>query len=303
MRTLTALRTGAEPRVVQGAALLAVAAALTTVVLWASAFAGIRAALPAYGPWHLAVLRFGVASLVLAGVATLRGLPRVPWGDAPRVLACAALGITTYNLALNYGELTVSAGAASFLVNTAPVFTALLAVPTLGERLPRGAWLGSLVALGGVGLIAAGEGAGLRWSPGVPWVLLAAVAQAGNFVLQKPLLARHSPLTVVALLIWAGTALMLPLAGGLAETVHAAPAAATWSVVYLGVFPGALAYLVWAVALRRWSAGRTAGFLYLVPAVALLVAWLWLSELPGPLSVAGGAVVLAGVFLLNRARG
>jgi drug/metabolite transporter (DMT)-like permease len=63
-----------------------------------------------------------------------------------RFLACGLLGIALYNALLNTGEQTVSAGAASFIVNTLPIFTALLAQSFLHERFNRWGWLGSLVS-------------------------------------------------------------------------------------------------------------------------------------------------------------
>ena len=66
---------------------------------------------------------------------------RADRGDALRFLLCGFLGIALYNALLNTGEQTVSAGAASFIVNTLPIFTALLAAVFLGERFNR--WAGS----------------------------------------------------------------------------------------------------------------------------------------------------------------
>ena len=105
------------------------------LVLWASAFAGIRAGLRAYSPAHLAILRFLVASLVLgiyAGVAHFR---RPQLRDLPGLVATGMVGITFYNLALNFGETRVTAGAASLLIASVPIWTASAARVWLHERL------------------------------------------------------------------------------------------------------------------------------------------------------------------------
>src|ERR1039458_3694747 len=94
--------------------ILALAFAL---VLWASAFAGIRAGLRAYAPANLAVLRFLVASTVLAVYAALAHFRRPRLRDLPGLILSGAIGITFYNLALNYGETRVTAGAASMLID------------------------------------------------------------------------------------------------------------------------------------------------------------------------------------------
>ena len=135
-------------------ALLALAAAL---VLWASAFAGIRAGLRAYSPGQLAVLRFVVASLVLALYAGIAHFRRLQARDLPGFALNGIIGITFYNLALNYGETRVSAGAASLLIASVPIWTALLASFTLHERLAPRRWIGVFVSFAGVALIASGE--------------------------------------------------------------------------------------------------------------------------------------------------
>jgi drug/metabolite transporter (DMT)-like permease len=277
----------------------AIAAIAVTVVLWASAFPGIRAGLAAFSPTELAALRFIVASAALAvyAVATRMRLPdRRDWG---RIALAGLVGIAGYNIALNLGEVTVSAGAASFIVNTVPVFTALLAVALLGERLTKWGRLGLGVSFAGVGVIALGEVGGLSFGAGALLVLLAAICQALYFVLQKPLLARHGALPLTTAVVWAGTAALLPWVPAALAAVPAAPTPALAAAVYLGLFPGAVAYVAWSYALARYPAARAASFLYLVPPVATAIAVPWLGELPSSLGLVGGAMTLAGVILVN----
>jgi drug/metabolite transporter (DMT)-like permease len=273
----------------------------TTIILWASAFVGIRAALPAYGPLHLAVLRFLVAAMVLgAGAFVLR--VRLPERrDLPRIVLCGLLGITGYNLALNTGELEVSAGAASLLVNTGPIWTALLAQLLLKERLRPAGWIGIGLGFAGAATIALGAGSEFGVSCGALLVLLAAVQLSLYSVVQKPLLARYRPVEATTYAIFAGTLGLLPFGWGLPATILAAPLPATMAVIFLGIGPAALAYVAWAAVLARLPAGRAASFLYLVPPTVLVVAWLWLGELPGLAALGGGAIALGGVAIVARA--
>ena len=162
-----------------------VALAVTTV-LWASAFAGIRVGLEAYGPGQVALIRFLVASAVLAGYAALARMRLPERRDLPAVFLAGFLAFTLYHLALNYGEVTVSAGAASILINTAPIFTALLAVAVLGERLRALGWVGMGVSFCGAALISLGEGAGFSLDPRAFLILLAALSTSIYFVLHRP---------------------------------------------------------------------------------------------------------------------
>jgi drug/metabolite transporter (DMT)-like permease len=278
------------------------AAIALTLLLWSSAFAGIKAGLEGYGPGELALLRFGTASVVL-GVYALFTRMRLPQRrDLPRLALSGILGITIYHVALNFGEQTVSAGAASLIIASGPVFTALLAVAFLDERLSPLGWTGIAISFAGVALITLGEGGGVRFEPGALLILLSAVATAAYFVVSKPMLARYRSLEFTTYVIWAGTVPMLVWIPGLVAELPVAPPSATAAVIYLGVFPAALAYLAWSYALARMPASLLSAFLYLSPVFAIAIAFVWIGEIPSILSIVGGVVAVAGVGLVG-ARG
>jgi drug/metabolite transporter (DMT)-like permease len=285
---------GLDPRVL--------AALVITTVFWASAFAGIRAGLDAYGPGQVALFRFLVASAVLAAYAALARMRLPERRDLPAVFLAGLLAFAVYHVALNYGEVTVSAGSASILIATAPVFTALLAVAFLGERLRALGWFGMGVSFLGSAMISLGEGEGLRLDPSAALILLAALSTSIYFVLQKPYLEKYGALAFTTYAIWAGTLLTLVYLPGLLSEVQTAPLGTTLAMVYLGVFPTAIAYVTYAYAFSRLPAARAASFLYVIPVMAYVIAWLWLGEIPTSLSVVGGVVTLAGVLLVNIRR-
>jgi len=130
---------------------------------------------------------------------------------------------------------------------------------------------------------------------GVLLCLLAAVAFACGVVAQKSALRHASGLQVTTYGCLVGLLACLPFAGVLVTEAADAPLSATLNVVYLGVFPTAVAFTTWAYALARTSAGRMGATTYIVPALVVLMSWLFLGEVPGLLTLAGGALCLAGV--------
>ena len=281
----------------------AAAALAATVVLWASAFAAIREAVRGLGWEHLSVLRLVLAALALAAVAAVQRVGAPPRADWARLAVVALAGMTAYQVLLNAGEVTVPAATASLLVNTAPIFTALLAAALLGERLPPLAWAGVALGFTGSATIAlTAGGGGFDLSSGALLVLGAAVAQATFFVAQKPLLDRHGAVAVTTWAMGLGALMSLPLAPGLPQAVADAPPGALWATAFLGLGASALGFCTWAYGLARVEVTRAAASLYAVPPVAALVGWLWLGEVPSGGTVAGGAVALVGVALVARAR-
>lgn len=270
-----------------------------TVVAWASAFVGIRSAIESFSAGPLALVRFVVASAVLAALVFGRGEKLPERRDWLRLAMVGFVGFTAYNLLLNYGSEFIKAGSASFLVNTAPIFTAILATFILRERVSKIAFGGILLGFTGALLIFFGEGEDVAIEPAALLILLAAVVFALYFILQKPLLVNYTPLQVVAAAVWIGTVLMLPASFNVVSELRDAPGSTLGVIVYLGVVPGALAYASWSYVLSQIPASKAASFIYFVAPVTVLIGWLWLGEVPTVLSLLGGAIALSGVVVVN----
>jgi drug/metabolite transporter (DMT)-like permease len=294
------------PRAAAAVDWLAIGAALLTVVLWASAFFGIRAVADDLSPGPFALGRLIVASIALAAIVAIRR-PAMPRGRGD-LLLIAVSGVVWfggYFIALNAGEGLVDAGTAAMLVNLGPILIAIFAGLFLREGFPPRLMVGSAIAFAGALVIgvATGVEAASRAAPlGVLLCLLAAVAYAIGVTVQKPALARVPALSVTWIACSIGTVVTLPFGPQLLDELGGAPADAIAWIVYLGVFPTAIAFTTWAFALNRTTAGRLGSTTYLVPPVAIVMAWLILNEVPPALAFVGGALCIGGV-IVARSRG
>ncbi|UQA92143.1 DMT family transporter [Streptomyces halobius] len=274
----------------------ALLAASVTVVLWASAFVSIRASADHFGPGALALGRLATGSIALVCVLLVKrgGVPpRKAW---PGIACSGVLWFGCYMVALNWGEQLVDAGTAAMVVNIGPMVIAVLGGWLLKEGFPALLLAGMAVSF--VGAVVVGfstSGGGSSSVLGVALCLLAAVAYGAGVVSQKPALRHATPMQVTTFGCLIGTVACLPFSGQLVSQVSAAPLSATLNVVYLGLFPTALAFSTWAYALSRTNAGRLGATTYAVPAVVVLISWVALKEVPGWVTLLGGVICLGGV--------
>lgn len=276
-----------------------IAALVFTLLIWSTTFAGLRASLEYFTPGQLVFLRWSIAALLLVGYGLMTGM-RVPARrDIPAIALAGALGFGVYQVALAYGQSGLTAGTGGLLINLAPAFTTVLAAALKLERATWRLWAGIGVSMGGVALLGVARG-GFGGSPGhAALVVLAAASFAGYVIVSRPLLARYSPLEVTTYAICAGSLPFLVWAPGAVSALVGVPATGVVTLLYMALFPAAIAYVTWSRAISVLPPSVAARGLYLVPVVGLGVAWVWLGEVPSALAVAGGLVVIAGVLVAS----
>lgn len=276
-------------------------ALITTVILWASAFPGIRAGLTGYSPGGLALLRFLVASICL--YIFYRKLPfprhRIPFKDVMKLLIIGALTIGAYHLALNFGELTIPSGPASFIISQSPIVTIIFAAILLKEKINKSIIIGIAISVLGIGLMTL-QGSTFNLSIGFFYILFAAVSGGIYSVLQKPYLKKYHMIDVTACIIWGATIFLLFFTRDLYHDIQNASLYSTIAGVYLGIFPAAVCSVLWSYALLDIPASRASISLYFLPVIATLLGWLWLGEVPTTISMIGGTIALVGVWLANQ---
>ena len=271
------------------------------MLLWASAFVGIRAAGEDLSPGALSLGRLAIGTVLLGALALSRGGRWPGRSELPLLLTCGVLWFGLYNPVLNEAEQRVDAGTAAMLVNIGPVLIALLAGFLLGEGFPRTLIVGCAIAFAGaivIGLATTEQGIGAGW--GSALCVVAAALYAGGVIAQKPLLSRASALHITWLACLIGMVVCLPFAPQLFDELGRADASSITWMVYLGAFPTAVAFTTWAYALSRTTAGRMGATTYLVPPLAILLGWAMLGETPVLLAFLGGALCLVGVVITRR---
>jgi drug/metabolite transporter (DMT)-like permease len=281
---------------------LSVLALLVTVLLWASAFVGIRAVGDTYSPGSLTLGRLVVGAAVLTFFARPG---RTPLPTGRPLLLVALYGVVwfgAYNLALNAAERDLDAGTTALIVNIGPAIAALVAGFLYKEGFPRPLLIGMGVAFAGVALIALSTdrdstSVDTASTTGVLLCVAAAVFYAFGALAQKPALRHVAPVMSVWLGCVVGAVVCLPFAPALVDEVSGASFHDLAWLVYLGVFPTAIGFSTWSYALARISTGQAASTTYLVPAVTTLISWIVLSEVPAALAFVGGGLCLVGVAI------
>lgn len=285
-----------------------IAQQVLVAIIWGGTWIAGRIVAAEMPPLSAAGWRFLLGTLTLGALVwrASGGLPRITLADGARVVAMGATGILLYNLCFFYGLQHVQAGRGALVIALNPVAVALAAWLLMGESLSAARLCGVALALAGC-LLVIGRGdplALLRGEIGSgELAILGCVAGWTAYTLIGRRASRAlSPLTMTFYASVAGGAMLL-LAGLVEGSLRSMPVV-SWqalaALVYLGVLGSGFSYVWYANGVMRLGAARAAAFINLVPLSAvLLAAWL-LDEHVGLLVLAGGAMVLLGVWLTNR---
>jgi len=282
--------------------------ALFASLVWGASFIATKIALEEASPLTVIWLRFGMGLVIMGLTVAARrqfALPaRNEWGY---FLLLGFLGITFHQWLQATGLQTSQAGATAWIVAATPVFMALLGWLALKEKLT---WLqaaGILLAVLGVLLVVTRGDlgnllAGRFGAEGDILILVSSPNWAVFSILSRRGLRTHPAARLVfyvMLLGWLLNTILLLTGPGFGE--FAALSLRGWlAIAYLGVFTTGLAYIAWYDALQALPASQTGAYLYLEPLAAMLAASSLLGEPVTFVSLAGGIVILAGVYLVNR---
>jgi drug/metabolite transporter (DMT)-like permease len=279
------------------------------MVFWAGNFIVVKGAVEILPPVGFSFLRYCIAAITLLILLRWReGAIRLPRGDVVPILLLGVIGFGCYQILWPIALQTIPAGDSALLIAATPVMTALLAM-AIGADTPNAVKLiGAFVSFAGVALvIAAGQGLDLGTSlVGDGLTLVAAGCWAVYTVFGARILRRHSPLMTTTWAILAGTVFMAPL--GIAQLVTADLSGdlsnlgvpVFLALLYSGTLAAGFANVIVFHGVKLLGPTRVTALQFLVPALAVAMAAVFLGEPIRPIQVVGGGVLLAGVALLRR---
>jgi drug/metabolite transporter (DMT)-like permease len=273
--------------------------------IWGLAFVAIRVLDTELSFINLTLLRWFVASAGYCVLLPFLGKPRSPFSrlDASRSLLIGFFNVAGYHLSLNYAEISVSAGLAGLLITLGPVFSAILAVTVLKERIGRKLILAMALAVSGAAILSAGDLSGGASPYGPLGVVLAALSYAMFAVLAKPLLNKYGALQVA---IWAGligTIMITPLISASFITEASALPLSGWeALLYLSILSTVMGYSLFYILVERGGILRVMIHFYLAPVFSVVGGMLLLGESLTLKTFLGGAGLLLAVWIATTKR-
>jgi len=281
------------------------AALIVAVLAWGLSNVAARFLLVYLPPLDVVTLRYSIAACLFAPILVRLRRLRCPWSDLGWMALIGLFGVGGFNLPVTLGTQWLPAGTVGLLVATEPISIALIAVIVLRERVSWALPAGIALAAAGVTSLVGGQALGAPvpgdagvFVRGAGLVLLGAASWAVYAVAVRPFTAKYGPVTSTGLTTMLGT---LPLLAGwntalLDRAAHLGGAA--WgSLVFLGGVCTVLSTVFWNYGTAKTSAARAGPWLYLVPLTSVLGGHLALGEQISASTMAGGAMIVAGVAI------
>lgn len=279
--------------------------AIMSISFWGVSFVSTKAVLDKLDPYTLLVLRFGIGALFLLVLLVLKRYPlNIPLKYIPHLIVLGILGVFVHQVIQATALLTINASAAGWIISFSPVFTVILSVFFLHEKMTVLKALGMIVAIIGVLLVTTATNQ-QSFQPSINVGYLLMILSTLNWAIYSVLLKRLHiqlpSLVVTFYMCLIGFTLTTPfLVRNKGWEMIPFLTSVEWAhLLFLGVFVSGVAYWYWAKALEVLEASQVSVFLYLEPVATLITAILLLQEKIIPVSILGGIIIIMGVILVN----
>lgn len=275
--------------------------ALGAVICWALSYVYTKVAMLHFTGASLGFWRCAVASAVLLVVVLIKRVPLPHLRDIPKFILSGAAGFSVYLPFFNEGTAMVTSTTSCIVISTAPVITAIIAMLLFKEKLPFLAWVAIAMEFSGILILTLWDGM-LSINTGIFWLLIAAFLLASYNIMQRKYSKQYSPLQITTYSFFAATAMYVMVLPESLEHMRTATQYQMWVVIFLGVFPSAVAYLLWTKGLGiARNTSDVANYMFLTPLLALVLGYTLMMEVPDTGTLVGGAVILMGLIVFNTA--
>ena len=281
---------------------------MIAIVFWALAFPFIQIGLDKLSFINLTIMRFFVVCVTFLILIVLKRnwFSKIHKKDIPSIFLLGFFGVMVYHFGLNYGEQYITAGAASLIIATSPVYILILAAVFLKEKITFFKFLGILLALFGVIIISIlgkqGEKIQIQTAFAAIAVLIAAIVSAFYTIVGKKLLSRYNGLSLTAYAILFGSIILIPLSifnSSLINEVSNMQSVTWFAVIFLGVFSTVIGYGIWYMALEIKTASEISVYLYAIPVLSTIASYLLFKDAITIFFILGGIFVIIGIVFVN----
>jgi drug/metabolite transporter (DMT)-like permease len=282
---------------------------LFPIIFWAFAFPFIKIGLEELNPINLTIMRlFTTCAIFLIIVVFFpKKFSPLHKKDIIPLFLLGFLGVVIYHLGLNYGELYMSASAASLIIATIPIFTVIFATIFLREKITKKIVVGIPLSLSGIVIISltgtSSDPFEITYISAAVAVLISALVGAGYTIAGKKLLERYSALSLTIYAFLFGCLSLLSL---LSPSLITEAASLTWrgwsAVLFLALFPTVVGYVLWYVVLEVKTASEISIFLYFIPVLSTIISYFLFQETITWFFLFGGALVILGLIIVNAQR-
>lgn len=277
------------------------------VVFWAFAFPFIKIGLQELSPVNLTIMRLFIACFVFLLLILIkpRSFSKLHKKDIPRIFLLGFIGVIVYHLGLNYGEQYISPSVASLIIATIPIFVVILAAIFLKERITFKIISGVVLSLLGVVIISTlgrpDASLEITYLSGAGAVLVGSLVGAGYTIVGKKMLQRYSAISLTVYAFLLGSLGLLPfVSSSLFEELMTLSITGWGTILFLGLFPTVIAYILWYVALDIKNASQLSVYLYFIPILSTIISYILFKEQITLFFIFGGALVILGLYVVNK---
>lgn len=276
--------------------------AFTTIVLWSVANVATRMALEYYSGDSLSFLRYATAAITLFIFAIIRHTKLPDTKDIPIFFIAGSIGFGLFVYTYNLGANLIEASTISLVLSITPIITVILAQLFLKEKTGIIGWVSLICAFIGVAIITLSKNS-IDISTGAFFIVLASFCMSIFNIFQRKLLKKYKAIDIITYTIISGAISLTIFAPKAIVEFRNAPLNQLITVIILGVFSTAIAYVFWAVALSKADkTNEVVKYMYLTPVITTILGYFIINEIPSINTYIGGAIILLSVLIVNIKR-